>query len=172
MRHLLQFTYTLLLRLQGMVAAILTVLFLAFLPSALASGAFLTVPLILNLAALLVCLVLLVPRATPAWLGRPARLRHLFAMILGHGTITGLFMAVAMTSVIVMGLPEPTSRHLAVGMALALGLAGGLLTLLGVLLSLWPPKHHRPDSTPYATDPTPLPHDPMELRALRRSRLG
>ena len=172
MRQILQFVYTALLRLQGTVAAILTVIFLAFLPNAIADGAFITVPLILNLMSLTICVILLMPPATPTWLGRPSRKRHMFGMILGHAVITSLFMAVAMVSVLATGLSEPTSQNTAVSAALLLGFAGFFLSILGLLLSAWPPAHNLIDTTPYATDPTPTPHDPMELRALRRSRLG
>ncbi|MBM7067068.1 hypothetical protein [Actibacterium sp. 188UL27-1] len=172
MRPYIQFIYATLLRLQAGCAAVLCLAFLTCLPGAVREGAALKGPLLLNGAALLVCVVILAPNLVPTWVKRPGHFVHAAGMILGHWALTSLFLSAATASIVSLGLDETPSRVITTGAASILGGSGAALMLTGLILSVWTSDHHLDRHTPYALDAVPIPHDPMELRALRRSGLG
>ena len=175
MRNALQSTYSFLMRMQGVYGIILVIFLGINLPNATDQAISIAVPIIFGIISLTVAVALVFPSLTPNWLGMPNKPLHLFPVLLLTGLFPLLFGILGMGAVILASIDEPLSRQLAIGLALPSVFLSGLMWWIGLVLCVWPnntPTHQQPTEEPMKTTPAIPQAAPVDLRALRMSRMG
>ncbi len=175
MRNALQSTYSFLMRMQGIYGIILIIFLGINLPNANHQAISIAVPIIFGIISLTVAVTLTFPSLTPGWLGKPNKPLHLFPVLLLTGLFPLLFGILGMGAVILASLDEPLSRQLGIGLALPSIFLSGLMWWIGLVLCVWPnstPTQQQPTEEPTKTTPDIPQAAPIDLRALRMSRMG
>lgn len=162
MRHGMQLLYLILLRSLGVVLLGFVALFFYGAVGSDLPGAFHPMSVGSAVATCLIALLYAVPKLSPRLISTPQGLASGIVLAGLHALSPVLFMIPVMLSIIILGIPEPRSQFVSVGLTFMIFITCGILWWLGLILSIWTEKPTQPPAAPKMPA--------VDVRALRKAR--
>ncbi len=136
--------YRLAHRTAGVYAGIATLGFFVSVPSQIAAGRHVIIPIVISLVAIAAAAVLTRPTLLPHWLSqrfsRPGAVIDLLPVLLGNALLPLLFIVPCMGLVMALGLSEDLTRQIAILSASIPFMLLGISWWVGLVLCLWPKR--------------------------------